>query len=83
MDDDPAHPNYNMQVRLPLDGSAEVLWRDDAVYDIIGCWVGMIVLSVPGSDRPFFYTSPGRISHLRTAVWRWHETICCECCWSG
>jgi L,D-peptidoglycan transpeptidase YkuD (ErfK/YbiS/YcfS/YnhG family) len=34
--DDPAHPEYNMPVRLPLDGSAEVLWRDDAVYDIIG-----------------------------------------------
>jgi L,D-peptidoglycan transpeptidase YkuD (ErfK/YbiS/YcfS/YnhG family) len=25
-----------MPARLPLDGSAEVLWRDDAVYDIIG-----------------------------------------------
>ncbi len=34
--DDPAHPEYNLQVRLPLDGSAEALWRDDAVYDIIG-----------------------------------------------
>jgi L,D-peptidoglycan transpeptidase YkuD (ErfK/YbiS/YcfS/YnhG family) len=34
--DDPAHPEYNMPARLPLDGSAEVLWRDDAVYDIIG-----------------------------------------------
>jgi L,D-peptidoglycan transpeptidase YkuD (ErfK/YbiS/YcfS/YnhG family) len=34
--DDPAHSDYNLQVRLPLDGSAEVLWRDDALYDIIG-----------------------------------------------
>jgi L,D-peptidoglycan transpeptidase YkuD (ErfK/YbiS/YcfS/YnhG family) len=34
--DDPAHPAYNQLVRLPIDGSAEALWRDDAVYDIIG-----------------------------------------------
>jgi L,D-peptidoglycan transpeptidase YkuD (ErfK/YbiS/YcfS/YnhG family) len=34
--DDPAHPDYNTQVRLPLDGGAEVLWRDDALYDVIG-----------------------------------------------
>ncbi len=34
--DDPAHSDYNLQVHLPLDASAEVLWRDDALYDIIG-----------------------------------------------
>lgn len=34
--DDPAHPDYNRQVRLPLGASAEALWRDDALYDIIG-----------------------------------------------
>jgi L,D-peptidoglycan transpeptidase YkuD (ErfK/YbiS/YcfS/YnhG family) len=34
--DDPAHSDYNMLVRLPLNASAEVLWRDDALYDIIG-----------------------------------------------
>jgi L,D-peptidoglycan transpeptidase YkuD (ErfK/YbiS/YcfS/YnhG family) len=34
--DDPARSDYNLPVRLPLDGSAEVLWRDDAIYDIIG-----------------------------------------------
>jgi L,D-peptidoglycan transpeptidase YkuD (ErfK/YbiS/YcfS/YnhG family) len=34
--DDPAHPAYNRLVRLPFDGSHEVLWRDDHLYDIIG-----------------------------------------------
>jgi L,D-peptidoglycan transpeptidase YkuD (ErfK/YbiS/YcfS/YnhG family) len=34
--DDPAHRDYNKPVGLPLDGSAEALWRDDALYDIIG-----------------------------------------------
>jgi L,D-peptidoglycan transpeptidase YkuD (ErfK/YbiS/YcfS/YnhG family) len=34
--DDPASPDYNRPVRLPLDASAEALWREDAVYDIIG-----------------------------------------------
>jgi L,D-peptidoglycan transpeptidase YkuD (ErfK/YbiS/YcfS/YnhG family) len=34
--DDPAHPAYNRPVRLPINASAEALWRDDAVYDVIG-----------------------------------------------
>ena len=34
--DDPANADYNQLVRLPVDASAEALWRDDAVYDIIG-----------------------------------------------
>lgn len=34
--DDPSNPAYNRAVRLPIDASAEALWRDDAVYDIIG-----------------------------------------------
>jgi L,D-peptidoglycan transpeptidase YkuD (ErfK/YbiS/YcfS/YnhG family) len=34
--DDPAHPDYNRLIRLPLDASAEALWRDDGVYDLIG-----------------------------------------------
>jgi L,D-peptidoglycan transpeptidase YkuD (ErfK/YbiS/YcfS/YnhG family) len=33
--DDPAHPSYNCQVSLPISASAEALWRDDAIYDII------------------------------------------------
>jgi L,D-peptidoglycan transpeptidase YkuD (ErfK/YbiS/YcfS/YnhG family) len=34
--DDPADAAYNRPVRLPFGASAEALWRDDAVYDIIG-----------------------------------------------
>jgi L,D-peptidoglycan transpeptidase YkuD (ErfK/YbiS/YcfS/YnhG family) len=34
--DDPAYPDYNRLVRLPIGASAEDLWRDDALYDIIG-----------------------------------------------
>ena len=34
--DDPTHRDYNRIVRLPHDGSCEALWRDDAVYDVIG-----------------------------------------------
>jgi L,D-peptidoglycan transpeptidase YkuD (ErfK/YbiS/YcfS/YnhG family) len=34
--DDPADAAYNRLVRLPVDASAEALWRDDGIYDIIG-----------------------------------------------
>ena len=34
--DDPTHPAYNHLVRLPIDASAEALWRDDPIYDIVG-----------------------------------------------
>lgn len=33
--DEPSHRDYNLPVHLPLDGSAEALWRDDQLYDII------------------------------------------------
>jgi L,D-peptidoglycan transpeptidase YkuD (ErfK/YbiS/YcfS/YnhG family) len=38
--DDPADPFYNRHVRLPYRARAEVLWRDDGVYDaivVLGC----------------------------------------------
>jgi L,D-peptidoglycan transpeptidase YkuD (ErfK/YbiS/YcfS/YnhG family) len=34
--DAPSDPAYNKPVRLPYPASAEALWRDDTVYDIIG-----------------------------------------------
>lgn len=34
--DDPAHADYNRSVRLPTEASAETLWREDPLYDIIG-----------------------------------------------
>jgi L,D-peptidoglycan transpeptidase YkuD (ErfK/YbiS/YcfS/YnhG family) len=33
--DDPADPAYNTHVKLPYAASAERLWRDDGVYDIV------------------------------------------------
>lgn len=34
--DDPTDTAYNQPVRLPYPASHEALWRDDALYDIIG-----------------------------------------------
>jgi len=34
--DAPDDPAYNQLVRLPIEASAEALWREDALYDIIG-----------------------------------------------
>jgi len=33
--DDPAHPDYNLQVRLPHPASCERMWRDDHLYDVV------------------------------------------------
>ena len=33
--DAPADPNYNRHVRLPYPASAERLWREDGLYDIV------------------------------------------------
>ncbi len=33
--DDPADPAYNRPVTLPYPASAEHMWRDDAVYDLL------------------------------------------------
>ncbi len=34
--DDPADAEYNRMVRRPHPGRSEALWRDDALYDLIG-----------------------------------------------
>lgn len=34
--DDATHRDYNTRIRLPHPGRHERLWRDDAVYDVIG-----------------------------------------------
>ncbi len=34
--DDPGHPDYNRMVRLPHPARCEALWRNDALYDIVG-----------------------------------------------
>src|SRR3546814_20309016 len=33
--DDPADPRYNRPVALPYPASAERMWRDDALYDLV------------------------------------------------
>lgn len=33
--DDPADPAYNRPVKLPYPASAERLWRDDGIYDLV------------------------------------------------
>ncbi|HQT78309.1 MAG TPA: L,D-transpeptidase family protein [Rhodopila sp.] len=52
--DDPAHPDYNRMVHLPIDASAETLWRDDAVYDIIGILGWNDAPIVPGRGSAIF-----------------------------
>lgn len=49
--DDPAHPDYNRMIRLPHPARHEALWREDAVYDIIGVlgWNNAPVLRGRGS----------------------------------
>ena len=34
--DDPQHADYNRMITSPHPGRHETLWRDDAVYDVIG-----------------------------------------------
>jgi L,D-peptidoglycan transpeptidase YkuD (ErfK/YbiS/YcfS/YnhG family) len=34
--DDPAQADYNRMIRLPHEGTHEELWRQDALYDLIG-----------------------------------------------
>ena len=60
--DDPASPDYNVQ--LPIDASAETLWRDDRLYDILIVghndspprpWLGSAIFfisSAPTKDQP-------------------------------
>jgi L,D-peptidoglycan transpeptidase YkuD (ErfK/YbiS/YcfS/YnhG family) len=49
--DDPAERDYNRMIRLPHDGHYEELWRQDAIYDIIGVlgWNDAPVLHRRGS----------------------------------
>lgn len=34
--DDPSHPDYNRQIRLPHPAHHEELWRRDGLYDVVG-----------------------------------------------
>lgn len=52
--DDPAHPDYNRMVRRPHPARLEALWRDDAVYDLIGVLGWNDAPVVPGRGSAIF-----------------------------
>jgi L,D-peptidoglycan transpeptidase YkuD (ErfK/YbiS/YcfS/YnhG family) len=52
--DDPALPVYNQKVTLPIGGSAEELWRDDHLYDIVGVLDWNLSPTVPGRGSAIF-----------------------------
>ncbi|HVZ09072.1 L,D-transpeptidase family protein [Rhodopila sp.] len=52
--DDPALPVYNQRVTLPIAGSAEALWREDGLYDIIGVLDWNLSPVVPGRGSAIF-----------------------------
>lgn len=52
--DAPGDPAYNRPVKLPYAASAERLWRDDAVYDLIGILAHNDDPPVPGQGSAIF-----------------------------
>jgi L,D-peptidoglycan transpeptidase YkuD (ErfK/YbiS/YcfS/YnhG family) len=52
--DDAAHPAYNRLIALPHPARHEALWRDDALYDLIGVlgWNDSVI--VPGRGSAIF-----------------------------
>ena len=77
--DDPAHPAYNRPVRLPINASAEALWRDDAVYDIIGVLGWNDDPVQPGRGSAIFLHVARAISPRPRAASRLRRTICGRC----
>lgn len=59
--DDPAHRDYNTRIRLPHDARHERLWRDDAVYDVVGVlgWNDAPVVRGRGSAIFLHLARPG------------------------
>jgi L,D-peptidoglycan transpeptidase YkuD (ErfK/YbiS/YcfS/YnhG family) len=52
--DDPGHPDYNRLIRLPHAARHEALWRDDALYDVIGVLGWNDAPVVPGRGSAIF-----------------------------
>jgi L,D-peptidoglycan transpeptidase YkuD (ErfK/YbiS/YcfS/YnhG family) len=52
--DDPADPLYNQQIRQPFGASFEVLWRTDALYDVIVVLGHNDAPAVPGKGSAIF-----------------------------
>ena len=59
--DDPVHADYNRPIRLPHAARHETLWREDAVYDVIGVlgWNDMPVRRGRGSAIFLHLARPG------------------------
>ena len=59
--DDPTHRDYNTRIRLPHAARHERLWRDDAVYDVIGVlgWNDAPVVRGRGSAIFLHLARPG------------------------
>ena len=76
--DDAGHAAYNTQIRLPHTARHEILWREDAVYDVIGVlgWNDAPVARGRGSAiflhlaRPGFAPRQGIWVLKRSACWR-------------
>lgn len=60
--DDPADASYNRPVRLPHAGRHEVLWREDALYDVVGVLGWNDAPTVRGRGSAIFL-------HLARADW--------------
>jgi L,D-peptidoglycan transpeptidase YkuD (ErfK/YbiS/YcfS/YnhG family) len=52
--DAPGDPAYNRPVKLPYPASAERMWRDDAVYDLVGVLAHNDDPPVPGMGSAIF-----------------------------
>ncbi|ATC33623.1 hypothetical protein CA606_15490 [Caulobacter vibrioides] len=52
--DAPGDPNYNLPVTLPYPASAEQMWRDDAVYDLVVILGHNDTPPVPGMGSAIF-----------------------------
>ena len=73
--DDPSSADYNRMVRLPHEGSAEELWRQDGLYDLVGVlgWNDAPVQRDRGSA--IFRTSRGPTMRRPKAASRWRSAI--------
>ena len=52
--DDPTDSRYNQRVALPYSGRYERLWRDDALYDVIGVLGWNDAPVIPGRGSAIF-----------------------------
>ena len=70
--DDPAHADYNRQIRLPHPARHEELWRRDEVYDVVGV-LGWNDAPVRARPRLGDFPACGarRTTRRPRAAWRW------------